>query len=125
MRRRLAAYFAEEGRDEPIVIEIPKGSYSPVFAPRELETAESSVPPTGPDLPIESVWSPRGRWLIPVLAGALAVAIAIIVWQTLNSPFLRQRDAFLAGLHQPVSASVDFSIYHDLLGQLGANPRRD
>jgi len=125
MRRRLAAYFAEEGRDEPIVIEIPKGSYSPVFVPRELTQAESPVHATGSDSPEGVLPAGQRRWLTPVLAGALAVAIAVILWQALNSPFRQERDAFLAGLHQPVSASVDFSIYHDLLGQLGANPRRD
>ncbi|HEY3440617.1 MAG TPA: hypothetical protein VGK29_07695 [Paludibaculum sp.] len=34
LRRRLAAYFAEEGADEPVVIEIPKGGYVPHFLPR-------------------------------------------------------------------------------------------
>ncbi len=35
LRLRLARYFAEEGRDEPIVLEVPKGGYVPVFRPRQ------------------------------------------------------------------------------------------
>jgi TolB-like protein/Tfp pilus assembly protein PilF len=31
LRERLAQYYAKEGRHDPIVIELPKGSYKPVF----------------------------------------------------------------------------------------------
>src|SRR6202050_1974009 len=31
LRLKLHEYFHEEGRDEPILLEIPKGSYAPVF----------------------------------------------------------------------------------------------
>lgn len=34
LRRRLAQYFASEGKDEPLVIQVPKGGYVPVFARR-------------------------------------------------------------------------------------------
>ncbi len=117
LRKRLAAYFAADGHDEPIIIEIPKGSYSPVFVPREQAQTELLV------RPIASV-TQRG-WLVPVLTGALAAALLIILWQALNSPLRKQRAVFLAGLHQSASAPVDFSIYNDLLGELGVNPRRD
>ena len=48
LRKKLQEFFAEEGRKEPVVIEIPKGSYVPVFRPR-TETARSGagVPPAG------------------------------------------------------------------------------
>jgi hypothetical protein len=32
---------------------------------------------------------------------------------------------FLSGLHEPASSPSEFSIYNDLFGALGANPRRD
>ncbi|WP_263374231.1 hypothetical protein [Granulicella aggregans] len=42
LRKRLADYFRSEGRDEPLLILIPRGGYVPVFTPRgasqELET---------------------------------------------------------------------------------------
>jgi len=34
LRKKLHEYFALDGRDEPLVIDIPKGSYLPVFRPR-------------------------------------------------------------------------------------------
>ena len=34
LRKRLAEYFRTEGRDEELVIEIPRGNYAPVFRPR-------------------------------------------------------------------------------------------
>ena len=36
LRTRLDLYFQNEGRDEPLEIRIPKGSYVPRFEPREL-----------------------------------------------------------------------------------------
>ena len=34
LRKKLQEHFAEEGRNEPLLIDIPKGSYVPVFRPR-------------------------------------------------------------------------------------------
>jgi hypothetical protein len=46
LRHKLAAYFDAEGASEPLVIEIPKGHYLPVFLPREFirePSVESSI----------------------------------------------------------------------------------
>src|ERR1700733_12874146 len=40
LRQKLTAYFAEEGASEPIVMDVPKGHYLPVFHTR----AEVSLP---------------------------------------------------------------------------------
>ncbi|WP_158823603.1 hypothetical protein [Granulicella sp. S156] len=40
LRKKLEQYFATEGREEPYVLEIPKGAYVPRFVPR-LNTSES------------------------------------------------------------------------------------
>ena len=37
LRKKLHEHFAGEGHDEPVIIEIPKGSYVPVFRPRPEE----------------------------------------------------------------------------------------
>lgn len=52
LRGRLAKYFSSEGKDEPVIITIPRGAYAPEFvarrvaegveAPRPLQTAEES-----------------------------------------------------------------------------------
>jgi len=46
LRGKLAEHFADEGRHEPLAIEIPKGSYVPVFVPHALpEPAAAPAPP--------------------------------------------------------------------------------
>lgn len=126
LRKRLAAYFAAEGRDEPVILEIPKGSYSPVFLPREAALPESPLPSVNAEPGTRSSSYLRGRqWAIPSLASALAISLGIIIWQAVGSPFRKAQAVFLAGLHQPASPPSDFSIYRDLLGPLGANSRRD
>ena len=41
LRKRLEQYFAEEGANEPLTIEIPKGNYAPVFR----ERGDAAAPP--------------------------------------------------------------------------------
>jgi hypothetical protein len=36
LRKRLADYFQTQGRDEPVIIEVPRGNYAPVFKSRDL-----------------------------------------------------------------------------------------
>jgi len=73
LRKRLEQYFASEGRDEPVVIQIPKGSYTPVFRSREPD----SPPGRTPDL-LRPGLSPRKLWIatlsILAMAGVLLVA---------------------------------------------------
>lgn len=66
LRKRLRDYYLESGQGDEIVIEIPKGSYVPVFARVDRE----SVPATG------------GRWRPWKMAAACAVilAVAAAIW---------------------------------------------
>jgi hypothetical protein len=52
LRKKLQEHFEGEGRDEPLVIEIPKGSYVPMFRPRqEYERAiVMATTPAAPDV---------------------------------------------------------------------------
>jgi hypothetical protein len=49
LRQKVAAYFADEGLHEDILIDIPKGHYLPVFTPRDKPAAMEHV--TAPELP--------------------------------------------------------------------------
>ncbi len=60
LRKRLGRYFATEGIGEPVILEIPRGGYLPVFRPRQQEAAAA-----GP--------STRRQWL---WFGAAATASA-------------------------------------------------
>jgi hypothetical protein len=81
LRKRLEQYFASEGRDEPVVIEIPKGNYAPVFRER---VAVPELPG-----PIPETAGPRTRdWRIP----ALAIATVVFACSTIYL-FMRTRTA--------------------------------
>jgi hypothetical protein len=68
LRLKLHEYFNGEGRSEPLVIEIPKGSYVPVFhdVPASVASAAESVPAA----------SPRPRSVRTLLPWALCVILA-------------------------------------------------
>src|SRR6266851_2681828 len=51
-RKKLEQYFVAEGASEPIILEIPKGKYTPVFRERNpvaAETPKAIEPQIGPD----------------------------------------------------------------------------
>jgi hypothetical protein len=52
LRKRVEQYFANEGLDEPVIIEIPRGNYAPVFRPRSTKLVAPELPnPDRPALP--------------------------------------------------------------------------
>src|SRR6516225_2088041 len=53
LRARLAEYYAGEGRLDPVVIDLPKGGYVPVF--REAEPTVEISAPSRP-LPRKTLW---------------------------------------------------------------------
>jgi tetratricopeptide (TPR) repeat protein len=70
LRRRLAEYYLSSGRTDPIVVDIPKGSYAPRFAlnPKVPEEIKLSPPEQSKTLTFNN------RWL---MAGALGLAILL------------------------------------------------
>ena len=72
LRARLRDYYESEGREDEIIIDLPKGGYVPVFRFREKEPAESPTPP--------AVASPKthGWKLAIVTLVVLAVLVASI-----------------------------------------------
>lgn len=75
LRKELQQYFAEDGRNEHLLIEVPKGSYLPVFRVREAASA-----PEGERTPAKS-----GRpWMPWIAAGLLAVLSAALLFQNLR-----------------------------------------
>src|ERR1700733_14857951 len=45
LRKRVNQYFENEGSGEPLVIEIPRGNYAPVFREREVKPQEPEPQP--------------------------------------------------------------------------------
>lgn len=87
LRRRVESYFAAEGKDEPLVFEIPRGSYTPVFRWRSetpaAEAARAAEAAVAAALPAPIV--PWWRAQLPLLAVssvALVLAIAcLMLWR--------------------------------------------
>lgn len=74
LRARLAEYYLGEGKDDEIVIELPKGGYTPVFRRWERK----------PESPVLESTAPTGKssrriWLI-ALAASLLVAVGVLIW---------------------------------------------
>src|ERR1700730_15831891 len=76
LRLKLHEYFNEEGRSEPLILDIPKGSYAPVvrtvLKPAEPPpTVASTVPPT-------VAWRPRAGlpWAICAVLTVLSVVLS-------------------------------------------------
>ena len=66
LRARLSEYYLGEGKDDALVIELPKGGYTPRFRRPGAERQEQRA-------------RPRRMWLVVALAG-LAVALAATGW---------------------------------------------
>ena len=103
LRKRLAHYFHDEGADEPMVIEIPRGGYLPVFLPRAVATElpQTQEPVAAPEVaaapevvvaPVVEAEAPAAAaeqgqpagLVVRVLGWALAISIgvaAMLGWQ--------------------------------------------
>jgi hypothetical protein len=81
LRLKLHEYFNEDGRNEPVVVEIPKGSYAPVFrAVQKAETLPAVVEPkTSPVV----AWP--GWTILPwALCALLAMSFGALAYRTIT-----------------------------------------
>ncbi len=102
LRKRVDAYFATEGREEPLIFEIPRGSYTPAFRLRTAETlAQAAV---AAETPTEVLLADGSLPLAPslqsrmplVFVSALAIALAVtcgVLWRQ-NRMLLRHVHAW-------------------------------
>lgn len=110
LRQALERYYLTAGRDDPVVISIPKGQYRPVFTP--AQPPAPAAPQAKP--PGQAPAKPRGR---VALIGAIAVLIAalggLMVWK-----YAAPRPSPPAfGARGPVVAIPPFEIHADKDGQ--------
>jgi hypothetical protein len=103
LRKRLCHYFETEGAAEPVLMEIPRGGYLPVFVARPVAEAVKAIEPveTAPEpdreipaieaKPVEVVTARSARsgrdvgtWVLWLLGSALVLALAaaaVFWWQ--------------------------------------------
>jgi hypothetical protein len=79
LRNKLIEYYATYGANDPVVIDIPKGAYSPVFqvrAPQVVAAGETSgkYPLVAP----AEGWSYR-PWMVAVIGLGLVMTAALLV----------------------------------------------
>jgi hypothetical protein len=109
VRKRLKYYFLSEGLHEPVLMELPRGSYIPVFRSRDPQPEEpadavssdgeklvpvaKSGPLEHPAPPLAAVYLPKpGRPLsLMVLSALLVAATAACVWLAYQNSQLRKR----------------------------------
>ncbi|MGD0740588.1 MAG: hypothetical protein ABR957_13400 [Terracidiphilus sp.] len=80
LRRRVDAYFAAEGKDEPLIFEIPRGSYTPIFHWRTEAQAADSAKPLDAEVPgLPAVVAPWWRTQLPLLiVSTVALVLAVV-----------------------------------------------
>ena len=120
LRKRLESYFAGPGRNEPLLIEVPKGGYVPVFKPREPASLDISEPAAAPQT--ETKRPPAER--IVLLVAGFAILTAAVLWLGVENWRLHQRIEAQPSA-RPAASAEDYSFYGELLGKLGALPNRE
>jgi hypothetical protein len=93
LRVKLAEYYAQEGTNDPVLVEIPKGSYALTFTLRPSKSPASlpSLQTFGlPGKPPQALPSNRG-WAIAVIVLAVLLASSVIAGAILLSPRTRQQ----------------------------------
>jgi hypothetical protein len=86
LRARLRDYYESEGREDEIIIDLPKGGYVPVFRFREKEPPETSVP-APVDVQKTHRWGPAVATLL-VLA-VLVISIYLVMRGKTHTPDAR------------------------------------
>jgi len=77
LRLKLEHHFANEGKDEPVVITIPKGRYLPVF---ENRLALLAMPPAGATAPVKVGGQRLPRRLLLFIGALIVVSVVALVW---------------------------------------------
>ncbi|HSU18177.1 MAG TPA: hypothetical protein VLI45_00410 [Acidobacteriaceae bacterium] len=119
LRLRLQEYFATEGKDEPIVLTVPKGSYVPEFHFREpaAEPAPVAAPTASPFAPREGLMSLDGarqpglrRAMLTGLAVVALCAAVFIAWRMAvragASTIARPEVRFWASIFDPKRSTI-------------------
>jgi hypothetical protein len=126
LRKRLEQYFASEGADEPMVLEIPKGNYAPIF--RERNEPGGTVL-SGPVLPTAEARRDRRVMVLSIVAILFACSTAILFLKPLllsgwtrsaATPAVRQFWSQVFRQDRPTDIVLDdaaLSLYQELTGR--------
>lgn len=79
VRKKLEQYFASEGKDEPVILEIPKGQYTPLFRPRNAEPSPATIELPKDNLARAAIWYRRGAIAFAITAVGLGVLCFVLL----------------------------------------------
>ncbi len=85
LRQKLAEYFSTEGAEEPIIVEVPKGHYLPIFRARQSDPPLAPFPlpaepaPSPQAHPVTEERSKRNYWKSTPLGMVLGVLLVLVV----------------------------------------------
>jgi hypothetical protein len=123
LRKKLQEHFSEEGRDEPLIIEIPKGSYAPVFRPR-AELLETTPAPAPYSAPQPAPAARRRTFVLGMAAGMTAMGLVWLLFgsyrQAAGHPGVNDLWRQLFGNGQTtyaLLADVNLMIFENLIGR--------
>jgi hypothetical protein len=104
LRMKLEHHFANEGKDEPVIITIPKGHYLPVFETRSVE----QPPPPEIFAPAERQTRPL-RWLlvgVAVLFGLAGIWLGYVLFESSHTTRTTSDAPLIASVPQPAPTVV-------------------
>src|SRR5467141_5322984 len=79
LRLKLHEYFDEEGRNEPLILSVPKGSYTPIFKP----ATKAATPIAESALGVSPAVSRRNEAILAwTLCGILVIVCAVLVYRS-------------------------------------------
>jgi hypothetical protein len=90
LRKKMERYFETDGAHEPLILEIPRGSYLPVFRRRYSPEAPVLSEPALTPIPTLAPVARKNRWLWRALAVALSLLLALNLWLLAQNRQLRQ-----------------------------------
>jgi TolB-like protein len=79
LRTKLDEYYAGDGRDDAVIVRIPRGSYVPAFERREQPAAEVPVPTPQAPAHQRRPWRPGLTAL--ALVGLAALPLGVLAWR--------------------------------------------
>lgn len=126
LRQKLEAYFAAEGAEEDLILDVPKGHYLPVFHSRESPvphpasdvhlTGEIDVNPETPAAESRSERFWQNPWIIVFASVLILAAAAAVLWRPSRIP-APQETAVERFWHPFLSADPPLVIYSNALFQ--------
>jgi hypothetical protein len=128
LRQRLAEYYRSEGKNDPMIVDLPKGRFRLTFEQRSIASAfggETSPPPMppAPSINIRSPGMPSSRLVAGLFVAALLLGLGYLLGrttprqqsvadrsrqdlETLWAPFLSQKLPLILSIEDPLFAEI-------------------